>query len=94
MLCSTRELGASVIDLGTLKRLGLDRNVDRASAKSLINASGNQIKILGFVPITIILPCSQPRDHIFQVLDNITYPNILLGRDFMDQFGGVRSSQI
>ena len=73
--------GASVLDLGTLQKIGLDAHVDKASAKSLINASGDKMKILGSV---------HARDHIFQVLDSVTYANILLGRDFMKKFGAVR----
>ena len=37
--------GASVIDLGTLQRIGLDTCIDKSAAKSLINASGDQMKI-------------------------------------------------
>ena len=48
------------------------------------------MKILGYVPIKVTLLGSQPHDHIFQVLDKITNTNILLGRDFMKQFGVVR----
>ena len=80
----------SRIDLGTLKKIGLDNNANKNSAKSLINASGDKMKILGPVAINVTLTGSQPRDQTFQVLDSITYSNILLGRDFMKTFGSVR----
>ena len=82
--------GASVLDLGTLQKIRLDTHVDKTSAKSLINASGDKMKILGSVHAKVTLPGSQPRDHVFQVLDSVTYTNILLGRDFMKKFGAVR----
>ena len=82
--------GASVLDLGTLQKIGLDAHVDKTSAKSLINASCDKMKILGSVHVKVTLPGSQPRDHVFQVLDSVTYTNILLGRDFMKKFGAVR----
>ena len=79
----------SVIDLGTLKKIGLDENLNKQAAKSLINASGDKMKILGSVEIAVTLPGSQPRNQTFQVLDSITYSNILLGRDFMQTYGSV-----
>ena len=48
------------------------------------------MKILGSVFISVTIPGSQPREQVFQVLDSATYSNILLGRDFMRQFGTVR----
>ena len=80
----------SVIDLGTLKKIGLDENLNKQAAKSLINASGDKMKILGSVEIAVTLPGSQPRNQTFQVLDSITYSNILLGRDFMQTYGLLR----
>ena len=64
--------------------------MDKAFATSLINAPGDKIKILGSVHVKVTLPGSQPRDHVLQVLDSVTYANILLVRDFMKQFGAVR----
>ena len=82
--------GTSVIDLGTLQKIGLDNRIDKSSAKSLINASGDRMKILGSVFIPVTIPGSRPQDQAFQVLDSVTYSNILLGRDFMRKFGTVR----
>ena len=48
------------------------------------------MKILGSVDISVTIPGSQPRNQVFQVLDTVTYSNILLGRDFMRQFGRVK----
>ena len=82
--------GTSVIDLGTLQKIGLDNRIDKSSAKSLINASGDRMKILGSIFIPVTIPGSRPQDQAFQVLDSVTYSNILLGRDFMRKFGTVR----
>ena len=48
------------------------------------------MKIIRSVTINVTLTGSQPRDQTFQVLDSITYSNILLGRDFMKTFGSIR----
>ena len=82
--------GTSIIDCGTLQKIGLDNQVDKTRTKSLINASGDEMKILRSVNITVTIPGSQPRNQIFQVLNNVTYSNILLGRDFMKKFGRVK----
>ena len=82
--------GTSIIDYGTLRKIGLDNLIDQTCAKSLINASGDPMKILGSVDISVTIPGSQPRNQVFQVLDTVTYSNILLGRDFMKQFGKVK----
>ena len=69
--------GTSVIDLGALQKIGLVKCIDRSSAKSLSNASGDQMKILGSVFIRFTIPSSQQREQAFQFLDSVTYPNIL-----------------
>ena len=48
------------------------------------------MKILGSVFTRVTIPGSQPREQPFQVLDSVTYSNILQGRDFMQKFGTVR----
>ena len=78
--------GTSVIDLGTLQKIGLDNRIDKSSEKSLINASGDQMKLLGSVFIPVTIPGPRPQEQAFQVLDSVTYSNILLGRDFMRKF--------
>ena len=82
--------GCSIIDLGTLQKIGLDNCIDNSSPKSLINASGDTMKILGTVKIDVTIAGSQPQNHVFQVLDSVTYSNVLLGRDFMRLFGSVQ----
>ena len=82
--------GCSIIDLGPLQRIGLDNCIDKSSPKALINASGDTMKILGTVKIDVTIGGSQPRNHVFQVLDSVTYSNVLLGRDFMRHFGSVQ----
>ena len=49
------------------------------------------------LPLTLYCncPCNyyeniEKKDHVFQVLDSVTYTNILLGRDFIKKFGAVR----
>ena len=81
--------GTSVIDLGTLRKIGLDEHIDKSSAKMLINASGDHMEIIGSVTISVTIPGSHPLNQAFQVLDSLSYSNILLGRDFMRQFGTV-----
>ena len=82
--------GCSIIDVGTLQRIGLDNCIDKSFPKALINASGDTMKILGTVKIDVTIAGSQPRNHVFQVLDSVTYSNVLLGRDFMRHFGSVQ----
>ena len=82
--------GCSIIDLGTLQKIGLDNCNDKRSPKSLINASGDTMKIVGTVKIDVTFAGSQPRNHAFQVLDTLTYSNVLIGRDFMHLFSSVR----
>ena len=82
--------GTSIIDLGTLKKIGLDSEIDNSSLKTLINASGEKMKILGAVTLNVQISNLPPRKHVFQVLDSINYTNILLGRDFMRLFGSVK----
>ena len=48
------------------------------------------MKILGSVDISVTIPSSQPRNQVFQVLDTVTYSNILSGSDFMKQIGKVK----
>ncbi len=82
--------GCSKIDLGTLQKLGLDNAVDKNFRKTLINASGDTMKILGAVKIEVSLTGCPPLRHTFQVLDSVTHSNILLGRDFMCSYGSVQ----
>ena len=52
--------GASVIDLGTLQRICVDKCIDTPAMKSLLNASGDHMKILGSVFISVTIKGSQP----------------------------------
>ena len=63
--------GTSIIDLGTLKKIGLDSEIDNSSLKTLINASGEKMKILGAVTLNVQISNLPPRKHVFQVLDSI-----------------------
>ena len=46
-----------MIDLGTLRKYGLDNQFGRSSAKPLINAAGDKMKILG--PVIMKVKVSQ-----------------------------------
>ena len=48
------------------------------------------MKILGSVFTRVTIPGIQPREQPFQVLDSVTYSNIIQGRDFMQKFGTAR----
>ncbi len=82
--------GCSIIDLGTLQNLGLDNAVGKNFPKTLINASGDTMKILGAFEIEVSLTGCPPCRHTLQVLDSVTHSNILLGRDFMHSYGSVQ----
>lgn len=45
--------GTSVIELGTLRKIGLENRLDQSSAKPLINASGDKMNIIGSVDIKV-----------------------------------------
>ena len=60
---------ASVIDLGTIRKIDVEDSILRSSAVSLLNASGDKMKILGSVVIEVQLMASQVYKQQFQVLD-------------------------
>ena len=82
--------GFSVIDIGTLRRLNLENTVDKSRARPLINASGDKMQITGSVNIEVKLPGINMYNHTLQVLNSLTYSNILIGRDFMSKFGSIK----
>ena len=79
----------SVIDLGSLSAIGMDKAI-KNTEKRLFNASGNKMDILGVVDIEVKSDKISPIVQEFKVLNTRTYSNILLGRDFMQQFGQVK----
>ncbi len=74
----------SLIDLGSLEKLGLDKNVEPLQHR-LMDASGNKMNIMGTICVQIRIK----HKIIFQrmkVLNSKSNRNILLGRDFLSQF--------
>ena len=80
--------GCSVIDIGTLKELGIQNNIV-PSADHLVNASGERMDIAGVVNIRLQLRGLKTINHEFKVLNAKTFSNVLLGRDFMKLFSKV-----
>ena len=81
--------GCSVIDFETIKRLGIETSIVK-SKHNLVDASGNEMKIIGSVEIKVTLPRMADCMHTFRVLDTNGPSNVLLGRDFMKKFGSVK----
>ena len=91
---STRALldkwsAVSIIDLGMTRRIDVANSILRSSAVSLLNVSGEKMNILGSVVIEVQLMGSRVYKQQFQVLDSVTFSNILLGRDVMCNFNTV-----
>ena len=83
----------SVNDIGTVTKIELVSQINKMDF-NLIDASGNQMNIIGTVTIEVELENLKPYIYIymheFKVLDSKTYNNVLLGRDFMKRFGSVK----
>ena len=69
--------GCSIIDLGSLERIGMQTCVERRNTV-LINASGNEMNIVGIVKIPMAISHVKSIVHEFKVLDTKTYANILM----------------
>ena len=80
--------GCSVIDLGSVEKLGLSQNIIQASHK-LIDASGNNMDIIGTITTVVNFNRMRPINYEFKVLNSKTYTNILSGRDLMKMYGTV-----
>ena len=81
--------GVSIIDSESLKRLNITKQITPTSA-NLIDASGNQMNILGKVTLSILIKgiyCTKSQE--FHVIKTSRAANILLGRDFMEKFGSM-----
>ena len=81
--------GCSIIDLGSLERIGMQNFVERTNTV-LINASGNTMNILGVVKIPMKISNGKIIIHEFKVLDMRSYTTILIGRDYMQLFDTVK----
>ena len=79
----------SVIDSKTLKNLKLAVKI-HASSEQLIDASGNNMTITGFVTLNVnIFGLMKPVLQRYHIVDSHSPISILLGRDFLQTFGQV-----
>ena len=77
----------SIIDIGSVRKLGLSDTL-HPSPNYVIDASGNNMDILGEIFINI----SAPNIDILQkmkVIDTTSYKHVILGRDFLEKFNSV-----
>lgn len=77
--------GRSVIDIGSLEHIGLVDGVQKTK-DGLVNASGDEMNVLGMVKIDVKLLNMRNVTHEFMVINTKSFKNILLGRDFMERF--------
>ena len=72
--------GCSVIDIKTVEKLGVVENIIE-SKNNFIDASGNTMKIIGPVGITISLDKIPKCSHKFRVSDTNSYSKtVILGQ--------------
>lgn len=77
----------SLIDIGSLQTLGLDKKVIKTEHK-LVDASGRDMNIVGSVVISICIGEVTIMQQL-KVLNAKTYKHVLLGRDFLSHFGTI-----
>ena len=77
----------SLIDLGSIERLGLQTNI-KSSDHRLIDASGNSMSIIGDLDIPITTQGINVIQNM-KVVNTKTYQNVILGRDFLAKFSPV-----
>ena len=92
-LNSTMDTGAgnSVIDSGSLEHIRLHDKVRklRDDDSGLINASGDDMDIVGIVDIPVTMQNCKTVLQEFKVLNTKSFSIVLIGRDFMSKFGTV-----
>ena len=83
--------GVSIVDIDTVNRIGLRGQINISSdSNELIDASGNQMNIIGSVTIDVQLSKNgQIHRQNFKVLNSKTSNSVILGRDFLQKFGTV-----
>ena len=82
--------GVSVMDLGTFERLGLKHEMITDLKEVLVDASGNEMDILGKIDVKINIQGSERVfEHDFRVLNQHSYRNVILGRDVLCRFNEV-----
>ena len=77
--------GVSLIDYGSLDQLSSATSM-KIPEDVCVNASGDEMDIIGVVNIVVEIANLKPITHEFRVLNSKTYSNVLLGRDFMKLF--------
>ena len=84
--------GVSLIDFGSLEHIGLEKEIKkmREDGNGFINASGNEMDIVGVVDIPVMLSNKHTIVQEFKVLNSKSYSIILLGRDFMKKHKTVK----
>ena len=75
----------SLIDLGSLETIELTPQIDQTTRQSLIDASGQDMDILGSVCFNVSISGYNIQQE-FQILNVKTYKHILLGCNFMSNF--------
>ncbi len=81
-----------MIDIGSLQTLGLDTKIV-ATEHKLVDASGREMNIIGSVLVTINLGGELIKQHL-KVLNAKTYKHVLLGRDFLSNFGSMEFDMV
>ena len=84
--------GVSIIDMGTIERLGLSSDIvcNENNVSDCIDASGNKMKIIGSIGLkTELNGTSKCITHNFRVLDTKSCHDIICGRDFMRHYGSI-----
>ena len=76
----------SLIDIGTIEKLGFNKHVDQQTHHHLIDASGNNMKIIGTVNIDVLLGLHIFANQNVKISNVSTYKHVLLGRDFLSHF--------
>ncbi len=74
-----------MIDRGSLEQVITNPIIDKTSFKTLINASGNTMDIVGTFSCEVTVSNFHFKQQ-FQVLNAKTYKHILLGSDFLSNF--------
>ena len=81
------EAKPSVIDMGTVRMLGLEREVI-PTASRVYGLGNNPVNVSGYVDVEVKVGTLKPVFERIQVLDSAE-PTLLLGKEFMGHFGPV-----
>ena len=79
----------SLMDIGTLEKLGFDNQINEQAYHHLIDGSGNNMKIIGTVNIDVSLGPHIVVNQNIKILNVKTYKHVLLGRDFLSHFRSI-----